>query len=250
MDTNGDVRVHRSATKSLRINKSYQNESISSDYSTPKTTKSFLTRSTRGSGNIRTSKYQLIYRPLELDNESSSESTDSIMRRRNFGRSPQNVMRTPLAIKARPKSKSTESSRYNRQSIYEPEVILTIRDIDENITKPVRKSPEVKGGKKRKLDDMSPFMATKKEVISRPLDKTLQDQNQIEIIDLCQCITPPITPEKVNEEGEQQQENNKLTKLSAFVPGSCDIEEVIRVYGSSIKKTTQPNTKVQKESEA
>lgn len=247
MDKYLEIKNNRSSSRSSRINKSCQNESISSDYSTPKTTRTSVTRPTRGGRNLRNSKFHLLYRPLELDNESSSESTDSILRRRKLALSPQDVMKTPLAIKARPKCKSTETFKYKRQSIYEPEIILTIHDADENKTKPVRKTPEVKGRnvKRRKLEEISPPKACVKEEVGRPLDKTLQDKkNIIEIIDLSQCITPPITPEKVKE-GEISESPN----LPAFVPGSCDIEEVMRVYKSSIKKS-EANTNIQKESEA
>lgn len=249
MDKYLDIKSNNSPNnRSLRINKSCQNEYISSDYSTPKTTRTSVTRPTRGCRNLRNSKYHLLYKPLELDNESSSESTDSILRRRKLATSPQDVSKTPLAIKARPKSKSTETFRYKKQSIYEPEIILTIQDSDENKTKLVRKTPEVKGRnvKRQKLEvSPLPIKATGIEEVSRPLAKKIQDRkNQIEIIDLSQCMTPPITPEKVEEE-----EINESPKLPTFVPGSCDIQEVMRVYGSSIKKKSEANNKIQKKSE-
>lgn len=89
---------------------SKRDELISSNYSTPKTTRGLLTKNLRpGTGNLKPTRRvtHLIYRPLELDNESSSESTDSIMKRRDsLRRSSQDLKPKLLAIEAPPRRSS------------------------------------------------------------------------------------------------------------------------------------------------
>lgn len=86
---------HKLSAKISKNIKANQNESITSDYSTPKTTRALVTPSTNSGGKLKRCRYHLIYKPLELDNESSSESND-IFRHKNEKPSAKSI-ETPLA---------------------------------------------------------------------------------------------------------------------------------------------------------
>lgn len=152
----GGNRSHNVAAPRLsaRLNKAKTNrdESIASDYSTPTTTRTPM----RHQGRVP----HLIYRPLELDNESSSESNDHFKKRRY----PSQGVKTPLAIEAPP--------QYKKRKI--------------------------------NLDDESPTQENKtpERVDSQP--------SQV-------CITPPTTPKR----------------LVDFVPGNCNISEIMRLYSKT-----------------
>lgn len=191
---NGSSSSRSSRTKVIR-----SGDSLPNDYSTPRTTRTFVETINSGGGS-KTSKNlklaHLIYQPLQLDTESSSESSDSFMKRRKVVRpcSPSNPPSTPLAIEAPPPASQSEDTNL-------PDIV---------------KPDEPEQAKPAKNDD------------------------QTAMTNVSQCITPPITPPKAKGEKETDEEvkESKLTssELPDFIPGRCDIEEVLRIYKSATNK--------------
>lgn len=91
------------------------NDSITSDYSTPKTTRTPTSAVTTSGGGSRSRTVKrvthLIYKPLELDTESSNESMDFNYRRRGEMRHSKNTnKRTPTTTAVATTSSSSDSS--------------------------------------------------------------------------------------------------------------------------------------------
>lgn len=230
----------RLSSRSVRSKTSYQNDSIASDYSTPKTTRTSMTPSSiRNGSKLRNGKFvsHLIYRPLELDNESSTESTDSF-RRRDYQSKTRYSPSTPLAIEAPPipPSRPALSDR-----------VSNVSKMKSPWTPPTaKKQLKLEGGKLTKKE-VTPIKRDKKfEIVKKEKEADSDDDCQIlltippnhektplntiptNMVDTpTQCITPPITPEKLKED--------ELPQLSVFIPGSCNIEEVLRIYGTNKK---------------
>lgn len=98
LNSRGSSSSRRTSREGL-LNKSIGEELISSTYSTPKTTRGLMTPNLSGSNKLKRRVTHLIYRPLELDNESSSESTESLARRReSLRKKSQDTDTKPLAI--------------------------------------------------------------------------------------------------------------------------------------------------------
>lgn len=197
---NGSSSTRSSRTKVIR-----SDTTLSSDYTTPRTTRTFV--ETINSGGNKSSKKlaHLIYQPLQLDTESSSESSDSFMRRRKVARpgSPNKTPSAPLAIEAPPPPVS----------------------ISEDANLPDSKTDESDSNDNDKN-------TTAKE--------TAKHNDEPEVSNVTQCITPPITPPKVKgakqDDEEVKESKLKPSELPDFIPGRCDIEEVLRIYKSATNK--------------
>lgn len=96
------------------------NEPIASDYSTPRTTRYFVksinSNSNNKSKNVKVA--YLVYQPLQLDNESSSESSDCFLKRRVVVKpsSPDTRAIAPLAIEGPPNEESFKITEVTEQS--------------------------------------------------------------------------------------------------------------------------------------
>lgn len=142
--------THRRSNKKLKRD---QNESITSDYSTPRTIRTPTTGKLRGKQRVT----HLIYRPLELDTESSSESTENNFRRRKLVPTTPNSLKTksitkkiPLAIEA----PSCESSKPNLVTFGDGGPIKATPD---DSCKDVNGSQMVKGSAVAKLTTTTPI---------------------------------------------------------------------------------------------
>lgn len=233
----------RLSSRSAKSKTSFQNDSIDSDYSTPKTTRTSMTPSSiRNGSKLRNGKFvsHLIYRPLELDNESSTESTDSF-RRRDHQSTTRYSPSTPLAIEAPPipqppPPRSALSDRVSNVSKMKspwtpPNAKKQLKLEGGKLTKkevtPIKRDKGFDIVKKEKginSDDDCQILLT----VPPNHEKTPLNTIPTNMVDTpTQCITPPITPEKSKED--------ELPQLSVFIPGSCNIEEVLRIYGSNKK---------------
>jgi len=195
------------------------NESIASDYSTPKTTRNLSTPKSTTCMTLKSGKRisHLIYRPLELDNESSSESSDCFMRRRRStnSRRVSQEMKTPLAIEAPTNSRSSEKFETCDTNH------ISANDNGKKAASSVIESDfKEDGAKRRRLDDPS-------------TECLVSERDNVD--ELSQCMTPPITPEKSKEED-----------IPMFIPGTCNIDDVLRIYGSA-KKNSQADVNEQKQ---
>lgn len=216
------------------------------DFSTPRATRNLLTptRSARLDANGRIT--HLVYRPLELDNnDSSSDNTnDSFMRRHQSQRS----IDAPLAIEAA-----------------NAEVTLTIHDMEISssvTTKPKNQSPDIEE-KSESTDDVQALDTQPKntrtyEVITiddsddsnhenetnekppaKKIKSSVQNGVQRKIsewsqaqLKSTQCITPPTTPPEKKPDKEVEP-NIEAGRCSMFIPGLCNIEEIIHLYSNN-----------------
>ena len=145
------------------------------DFSTPRATKSLLTPTTNGTRLGKNGRItHLIYKPLELDNESSSESIDTRRKRSKLLVSQED--RSPLAIEA-PAPKS-------------------LKDELETI-----------------VDDSATVMALE------DVEQTKADENEDTDIDEPEIIE--VRPEIIEVKPD----------FPTFVPGNCNIEEVLKLFG-------------------
>ena len=186
------------------------------------------------------------YRPLELDNDSSSESTDNIMRRRHANsQNKSQEKEPPLAIEAD-----------------HAEVTLTILP-SENRTEPVEGTEAGKSGSQGSSKKKSPPKEIELIVIDsddsqeptedvkkvnslsqkRSLNSTQSDavecsqvKKSAKMVQSSQCITPPTTPPD-----NKVRESVSTKKFSTFVPGNCNIEEVLKIYGQESHLDTVEN---------
>lgn len=236
----------------------HQNDFIAADYSTPRTTKTAFTPNIRNIGSkLRNGKYvpHLIYRPLELDNESSTESTDGL-RRRDCRSQMRYSPATPLAIEGPNPSRLAVLDQITNNSMKSPRTPPCVRKqlkleggrlTKKTITEIKREEEEKILSKKRAFKEEDSDSDECQILLTIPpshkrtpqttnitttattttTTTTTIPRNLVETP--TQCITPPITPEKSN------QEETPTPQLRNFVPGSCDIDEVLRIYGSSKK---------------
>lgn len=216
------------------------------NYSSAQTPKQRDLKSNKSSLGSGTRSGNLLYRPLELDNESSSESIQfsQLSPDKRTARTNQ-LYKTP---NNRLEPKPTVSSIV--QQIELPTKSLRTPATPHHQT--CTKTPETRnqliptrsGGLKRIRPESVPqqipiidlYETPRKStrIKRRRTDHTTPKQDQLlkQIERASQCITPPKTPEKVE---EKETEPEPQIFLSTFVPGSCKIEEVLRLYGSAKK---------------
>lgn len=203
-------------TKSARSNRNQHinHDSIVCDYSTPTTTRTLLTP-TSLSGSKKRGPTRFMYKPLELDNESSSESTDSIMRRHEvIRRIPQEIK----AIEAPPPPFTSEAEAVSESPPKSAEIPKS--DTQENVI--THEGSLEKEGERSTIKMNEACQIEDRKLVS-------------------ECITPPITPEKTKDESVETS-----SKQPTFIPGNCDIDEVLKMYGT-IKSS---KSEVEKKSEA
>lgn len=254
-----DGRSTRLSTRVVRNKVNHRNDFIAADYSTPKTTKTAFTPNIRLGSKLRNGKYvpHLIYRPLELDNESSTESTDGL-RRRDCRNQMRYSPATPLAIEGPNPSRPAVLDQITDNSMKSPRTPPCVRKqlkleggrlTKKTITEIKREEEEKISSRKRafkeedsdsddcqilltippshKRTPQTTVTTTNTTANTTSTTTTTITRNIVETP--TQCITPPITPEKSN------QEETPTPQLRNFIPGSCDIDEVLRIYGSSKK---------------
>lgn len=226
------------------------------NYTTPKTTRTIQSPAT--SGKMRNyTKPTLIYRPLELDTESSSESSDDLLRHRNNRAAD----RTPLCLPAPPtiSQQKIEEIQKPQERVHPtpakkqpyPEDDDEIQII-EVINKPSDTAKTPNSPKRRKrhhnkhhANSMTPSIKNSPSVRNSPIV-----QKSIEIVQASQCMTPPITPERSAKELVDKAEKEIVpeVKKPTFIPGNCNIEEIMRLCG--VKKKSEPGAATPKNSEA
>lgn len=195
------------------------NDPFDLDFSTPRATRNLLTPPStnvtkRGKGGRVT---HLIYKPLELDNESSSESLDSRRKRTRLeDHSPSPNSKPPLAIAAPPVNQD--------DSLTEFIDILEVKDktISEKTT------PEIQS-KSRVQTRIEPEVeSTVEEVNEKYAENTKRVEcsgvgdvdDEPEIIEVVPDLPDlPITPEA-----------SYAPETSTFVPGNCNIEELLKLF--------------------
>lgn len=225
-------------------------ELLDPEYNTPRTTRVPRTPTSNGKGKTKYRITHLVYRPLQLDNDSSSESQDFFMRRHEPYRTtpkkikykqdtPPLTVAKPLPIRAPPEIITIEDSSSN---IDMPSNVDTIERLchdtpDTNNIQPTQSLVS----KVKSQPDESIEPPTKK---SRTSDsQTKIDKPQMSdpehFSEVSQCITPPITPEK----------SDTKPPLPDFVPGNCGLAEALKYYAmiktpQSRKTTTKKSTKL------
>lgn len=183
------------------------NEPFDPDFSTPRATRNLLTPPSTNCAKLGKNGRvtHLIYKPLELDNESSSESIDTRRKRTRIIYSPDS--RSPLAIEAPTLVKAeSESGVENLTEIKQQALVVEeekLTNANESQTKSTVKMVNENGDKTETKSDVS-------------------DDEEPEIIEV-----QPDLP---------------------FIPGNCNIEEILRLFGKQELPTTSPLQSTRKSS--
>lgn len=190
-----------------------QNESIVSDYSTPKTTRTLITPPTKSGAKFKNGKQvtQFVYRPLELNNESSSESTDYLLRHQCI---------TPPITPERIKDGELKSKQ-------------NLQNLDGN-----KSEPKLHNQDQTKPMPNGPNLDKKKTVSEIDLDKK-KTASEIQNAEETKS-----TPKLLN-----QDESKSMPRLRNFIPGNCNIDEVLRIYGSTCELPTK-KAKIENQTQA
>lgn len=226
------------------------NEFFEPDFSTPRATRSSLLTPTNGVTTRRNGKItHFYYRPLELDNDSSSESTDSVMKRRH-AHNPNRPTRTesPLAIEAPnaevtltilepenlnciDKSETAKSQSQKEQTT--GQVMDAVKKLERKVIEIIEidhDSDENQNATSEKLEATPPCIKRTRPEFASATQSDIVECSQIKkpakMVESSQCITPPTTPPD-----KKNMDSGSPKKISTFIPGNCNIEEVLKLYG-------------------
>lgn len=206
------------------------NEYFDPDFSTPRANKSLLTptSSARLGKNGRIT--HLIYRPLELDNDSSSELTDNLLKQKQSKQLEYDKSSSPLAIEAdsaevtltvlEPSEQSYELDKTEQQKVKSGDKVIELIVIGDSDESQDAKIEETKSIKRIKSE------VPKNEI--KVSERSQLPKTPAKMVEATQCITPPTTPpDKCSKE-----EEHSIEVSPTFIPGECDVEALIRLYGN------------------
>lgn len=245
------------AGRSKRPQQSY---CLDSEYTTPRTTRTSLTPASIRNGRVVFDRNpQLIYGPLGLDNESSSESTDMLIRTK-IHRMSQERRRatTPLAIEGPDDEvelieidvtpcdvQSTYDEQQSNQKLMEeavqaqsPETRTTTIVAQQQQQNNINKTPNGSAKPSSQTPPLTPVQKPKTTAAKTPSpDKGTERK----------CLSPKQTHQEVDVNtgtSRLDQTPKQQATFRPFVPGSCNINDILKYYGARSRHNASSKSNV------